>query len=197
MGRRIEDNEQLPELERCLESLTDFYPVIVVNGKWNDFEGKNPRSTPEANELINSYSNVIHVQSPSKPEWYNRNMALRIAENANCDTLFWVDTDEYVEFRIDYDYFINNIDFGDKHTAYVNFWDKGRGGDCHMIRGLTNISEIKLNKQHNAWMVEKKDVFKDPYCQVIKGLTIYSEKGYRSNDRECRMKERNARNPIH
>ena len=61
----INDVKQLPELERCLDSVMDF-PVFIVNGKWYDIEGDYPRSIPEAIELMESYTNVEIIDSPNQ-----------------------------------------------------------------------------------------------------------------------------------
>jgi len=192
----IEDNDQLPELKRCLDSLTDFYPVIVVNGKWNDFKGKNPRSTDEANELIGSYSNVIHIQSPDKPEWYNRNLAIDTANKMGYNILFWVDSDEWVEMPLGLDFFTKSIDFQDKHTCYMHYYDDGKGGNCRMIRLIKDLDKVKINKKHNEWLIDNTNIFKDP-APAPRGITIYSDNKYRSEDRKIRMKQRNKYNPVH
>ena len=193
--------EQLPELERCLDSLTDFYPVIVVNGKWNDVEGKHPRSIPEAYELINSYSNVIHIESPDKPGFVNRNKYLIQATKMECDCLIWVDSDEWIELPCGYDFLVNGIKDvykreGNKYTFLVHFYDKRFGGCCFQKRGVKHPSFSRHKNRHNELWFLNNQILQYP-AKAPRGLIIHQDKSYRSLERENSMKKRNEDNLIH
>lgn len=194
----IESNSQLPELKRCLDSLTSFFPVIVINGKWNDIEGVNARSTDEANELIDSYSNVIHIQSPNKPEFMNRNRYLIQARDY--DFLFWVDSDEWVSLPLGVEFFRNGIRDVFKNTnqksCLIHYYDESRGGACMQKRGVLYPGFIRHRKKHNELFFGDDDILLNP-APAPRGLVIKSDKRFRTLSRENRMLKRNKENPIH
>lgn len=196
----IDKITQLPELQRCLDSLTDFYPVIIVNGKWNDINGDNPRSIPEAIELIGSYSNVIYIESPNQPEFINRNKYLIQATKMGCDYLIWIDSDEYVE-SVNYNNLVKEIDNiftnePDKYTFLINFYDKRMGGACWQKRGVRHPAFSRHRNRHNElWFVDKQ-ILKYP-AKAPPSLVIHQDKYYRSLEREFIMNKRNHENPIH
>lgn len=196
----IGDNSELPELERCLNSLVDFYPVIVVNGKWDDIEGKNARSTPEANELIESYSNVIHFSSPNKPEFHNRNECLINAGKFLCDYLIFVDSDEYIEMPLGKEFFLNGLNdvFEGKTElcSYAHYFDIGRGGNARMHRIIRYPMFVRMRNRHNEWFFNKIDIRKRP-LKAPRGLVIHSDKSFRKKERHEAMKKRNMENPLH
>jgi len=193
--------KQLPELERCLDSLTDFYPVIVVNGKWDDIEGKYARSIPEAYDLIGSYSNTIHIESPNEPEFVNRNKYLIQATKMDCDFLFWVDSDEWVELPCGYDFLVNGIKDvykrePDKYTNLVHFFDPRSGGVCFQKRGVRYPSFSRHKNKHNELWFTGNQVLQYP-AKAPRGLIIHHDKSYRSLEREKTMQKRNHDNPVH
>lgn len=196
----IDKITQLPELQRCLDSLIDFYPVIVVNGKWNDVKGDSPRSIPEAIELIGSYSNVIYIESPNQPEFINRNKYLIQATKMDCDYLIWVDSDEYIE-SVNYNNLVKEIDNiftnePDKYTFLINFYDKRMGGACWQKRGVRHPAFSRHRNRHNElWFVDKQ-ILKYP-AKPPPSLVIHQDKYYRSLEREFIMNKRNHDNPIH
>ncbi len=188
----IETDEQLPELERCLDSLQSFYPVFVINGKWDDIEGNNVRSTDKANDLIDSYSNVIHIQSINKPEAYNRNLYLELAMKWNIDFLFWVDTDEWVEMPLGRTFFERGLKdiFGKSDfCSLVHYYSERHGGVSFQKRIIQYPGFLRHKNKHNTLFFNDKDVLKTP-LKAPRGFTIYSKKEYRSDDRENRMKKR-------
>ena len=196
----IDKKRQLPELKRCLDSLTDFYPVIVVNGKWNDIKGDSPRSIPEAIELIGSYSNVIYIESPNQPEFINRNKYLIQATKMGCDCLIWVDSDEYVELS-NYDNLVKEIKDvftkePDEYTFLVNFYDKRMGGACWQKRGVRYPAFSRHRNRHNELWFVNKQILKHT-AKPPPSLVIHQDKYYRSLEREYIMSKRNHENPIH
>ena len=189
----IENNSQLPELERCLDSLTDFYPVIVVNGKWNDIEGTNPRGTAESHELVDSYSNTIQLESPNQPEFINRNKCLTQAGKMLCDYLIWVDTDEYIEIPCGKDWFAKNLteSFSSSDFCARVYFDEGTSR-----RIIRYPMFVRMNNKHNEWWFNGRDVRKTQ-LKPIDGLIIYHDKRYRSDDTRTKMLNRKVLNPIH
>jgi len=196
----IEDKFQLPELKRCLDSLVDFYPVIVVNGKWNDMKGENSRSIPEAQDLIDSYPNTIHFLEPNMPEYQNRNKCLIQAGKMGSDYLIWVDSDEWIEMPLGIEFFLRGLKdiFSNAKDmcSYCHFFDIGRGGNCRMPRIIRYPMFIRMRKKHNEWYFIDKNIRKRP-LNAPRGLIIHSDKSYRTDDRHMRMFNRNQENPIH
>ena len=178
----IGENIELPALKRCLESVKNL-PVILVNGKWSDMEGDYPTSTPETNELIDSYSNVTHIRSPNKTEAENRTIMFN---ECKTEYMLYLDTDEWCVFPRGIRQFVNNMDI--EKVGYVNYYDEGRGGDCKMIRLVRNPHKLKL-KTHNEFMVNPEP--------VTDGLVIHSDRLYKSEKRKNAMLKRNRDNPIH
>jgi len=192
----IERDEQLPELKRCLDSLTDFYPVFVINGKWDDIEGENIRSTDKTNELIDSYSNVIHIQSPNKPEAYNRNLYLQ--KSWKYDYLFWVDSDEWVELTCGKEFFERGLryNFGPNDLcSFVHYYSDAHGGVSFQKRILQYPGFLRHKNKHNELYFKDIDVLKNP-IKAPRGLIIYSNKEFRNKDREWRMKKRIEGQPV-
>ena len=194
----IEDNKQLPELKRCLDSLTDFYPVIVINGKWDDFAGTNIYSTNEANDLIDSYSNVIHLQSANKPEFVNRNKYLIQAMTMGVDFLFWVDTDEWIDMPLGKEFFERGLQYiwKDEKSCYFHYYDERLGGVSMQKRGVRYPSFSRHKLRHNELFFNDQNILTNP-ARAPRGIVINSSKEYRSESREKRMKQRARDNPIH
>ena len=197
----IEEKEQLPELERCLDSLTNFYPVIVINGKWGDIEGANPRSISKAYELIDSYSNVIHLESPNNAEYVNRNKYIIQARKMDCDCLIWVDSDEWVELPLGYDFLCRGIrdvfrKQPDRHTFLVHFYDERFGGCCYKKRGIRHPASSLHRNKHNELWYHNNEILRYP-AKAPRGLIIHQDKKFRTQKREENMKDRNVSNPIH
>lgn len=175
----IGEDSEVPALKRCLDSVKD-YPVILVNGKWNDMEGDNPISTQKARELIKSYDNIKYIESPNQSEAYNRNILYRECET---EYLIWLDTDEWVRIE---DYF--KIDIKDR--ALIHYYDPGRGGYCLMPRVFRNPKRLSNSKYHNSVITQDME---DPPT----GITIYSDRKYKSMKRRNAMFKRNKENPKH
>jgi hypothetical protein len=194
----IETDEQLPELKRCLESLESFYPVFLVNGKWSDMSGDNPRSTDKANDLIDSYSNIIHIQSPNQPEFINRNKCLELAMIWNCDYLIWVDTDEWLEMPLGKDFMLRGIeDHKFEFVSYVHYYSDIFGGSCKQRRLLKYPSFLRHRLRHNELFFGDYEVYKNCKKTGPRGFIIHQDKNYRSVKREQNMLIRNRENPIH
>lgn len=188
----IEDNSQLPELKRCLDSLVDF-DVIVVNGKWNDMGGLYPESTTEANVLIDSYDNIKHIKSPNKPEYENRNTYLRWCMRSKPDFLFWVDTDEWIQMPFGRDFFergVRDIFRGDNKSCLMHYYSDRHGGVSMQIRGIRYPFLVRHIDRHNEIFFGKVNILADP-APAPRGLVIMSDKIYRTIDREDRMIKRN------
>jgi len=197
----ISEESQVPELERCLDSLTSFYPVIIINGKWDDVKGDNPRSVLEAIDLMESYSNVMWFDSPNQPEFINRNEYLIQATKMDCNYLIWVDTDEWVELPCGYEFLCNSIKKRfekqpDCYTFLVHYFDKRMGGCCYKRRGIRYPTFTRHRNKHNElWFVDK-EVLRYP-AKAPNGLIIHQDKIFRTHKREEKMKIRNESNPIH
>ena len=198
----ISEIEQLPELERCLDSLTDFYPVIVVNGKWKDIRGDNPRSIPEATELIDSYSNTILINSPNELEPVNRNKYLIQGMKMGCDIMFIVDSDEWVVLTNGYDFFVRGIEDVFKKqpdclSFYAHMYDKRFGGECLSRRGIRYPAFTRYRDRHNQLFFLDRDIYGHYCAKPPRGLIIYQDKSFRTKERELEMKRRNLANPKH
>ena len=190
----IEDDSQLPELKRCLDSLVDF-DVIVVNGKWNDIPGYNPTSTNEANRLIDSYENIKHIKSPNKMEYENRNIYLEECISLKSDFLFWVDTDEWVDMPLGRDFFergLVDVFKNDKKSCYMHYYSDRHGGVSMQIRGVRYPFLVRHIDRHNEIFFDNENILSNP-TRAPRGLVIKSDKIYRTMDREDRMIKRNKR----
>ena len=194
----IETDEQLPELKRCLDSLQSFYPVFVINGKWNDMSGNNPRSTDKANDLIDSYSNIIHISSPNQPEFVNRNKYLELAMKYNLDYLMWVDSDEWIDMPLGKEFMVRGIlDHNFDFASCVHYYSKRHGGSSKQKRLIKYPGFLRHRLKHNELFFVDKEVLANCQNKSPRGFTIYSDKNYRSVGREQNMKKRNMENPIH
>jgi hypothetical protein len=196
----IETDEQLPELKRCLDSLQSFYPVFVINGKWNDMSGNNPRSTDKANDLIDSYSNIIHISSPNQPEFVNRNKYLELAMKYNLDYLMWVDSDEWIDMPLGKDFFIKGIEdtFKDKQEmcAYIHCYSSGRGGPFRTQKLYHYPGFLRHRLKHNELFFIEHNVWENP-LPAPRGMIVNHEKDLRPELKKQQMLNRRNINPIH
>ena len=188
------------ELKRCLDSLKDF-KVIVVDGKWNDFIDNNDsyRSTDGTIELAKSYSNVTTIESPNQPEWINRNKY--IVEGKDCDVMFWVDSDEWVELPCGYDFLCRSIKYvfekqNDCYSFLVHYFDTARGGACYQKRGIRYPDIMRHVDRHNQLWFNDKEVLTNYCARPPMGLVIHTDKKFRTDEREEAMKRRNYENTI-
>lgn len=175
----ISEKSQIPELERCLESVKG-YKVIIVDGKWYDIDSDKLTSISEAFDIYKKYPNVEAVVSINHNEWENRNIYL--AKCNNMDNLIVLDTDEYII---------------QEHTPTLNETvdsfhvighDKGKGGEVRLNRGYIFPNESRHQDRHNAIFRNGKKLEFNALC---KGITIHHDKSFRSPKREKLMYVRN------
>ena len=189
----IPDNIMLPELKRCLDSLVEF-DVILVNGKWDDIKGDNPRSTLEAQIVIDSYANVTHILSPNKSEAHNRNIYL---ENTNADFLFWVDTDEYIEMPLGKEFFIRGIadlfkkdDYSSQVHSYVH-QENGKINMGKQKRLIQYPNKMRHRDKHNKLYFGDKEILANEIkYHAPRGLIVHADKNFRTKEREQQMLNR-------
>ena len=198
----IESKHQLPELKRCLDSLTDFYPVIIVNGKWKDIIGDNPRSIPEAIELIDSYSNIILIDSPNQLEPVNRNKFIVQGMKMDCDMMFWIDSDEWIELPCGYDFFVKGMENVFKKqpdclSFHLHFFDPRFGGESLQKRGIRYPAFMRHRDRHNQLWFLDKEVLGHYTAKPPRGLIVYQDKSFRTKEHELEMRRRNLANPKH
>ena len=189
----ISEKEQIPELERLLESLRGF-KVFLIDGKWKDFDDKtdNYISIPEAYEAIGKYSNVITMASYNGLEWQNRNLYLKCCKRS--DILIWIDTDEWLEIQ-DKDQMLKECKKIKKPMFLVNFYDKRFGGECLQRRGYRYPKGTHHKDRHNQAYYKKEEIFAYP-AKAPKGFVIHQDKSFRSVERELDMKVRNQKEPF-
>lgn len=191
----IDKESQLPELQRCLDSVSQFYPVFVIDGKWNDVKGNINTSIDKAYDLIESYSNVIHVLSPNRPEFVNRNRYHRLAMLWQLDYLISLDTDEYVEFTDNKAYFMSNID--DKALcSYLKCTGKGHGGTFETQKLYRYPGFMRHKLKHNELFFLDKDVRKYA-SKAPDGIIIHHDKDFRDGTQKDKLLTRARLNPIH
>jgi hypothetical protein len=193
----IHEKSQLPELERCLNSISDFYPVYVVDGKWSDLQMQGGRSIQEAIELITSYSNTTLIERPNRLEPQNRNEYLR--KSYGNEALMVLDTDEYVEYDST---FLDNLetfrnDNPQNLGCSVMFHSKPTGGYSVAPRVIFNPSMCRYRDQHNFIYFMNRQVLDRTSREYCAGLTIFEDKAYRTKFREEKLRERNLKNPLH
>jgi glycosyltransferase involved in cell wall biosynthesis len=191
------------ELKRCLDSLKDFEHVIVIDGKWFDFDPNNSviNSTDGTIELAKSYPNT-KVITTAGYEYQNRQMYIDEAAKLGCKYLFWVDSDEYVKMDKGYDYFVEQLEKTfennpDKFASLINFHDVRMGGNCWQIRLISHLSEMKHRDRHNQIWYRNMEVIGNHVKDAPDGIRIYQEKNFRTPEREELMRCRNLANPIH
>lgn len=170
----------------------------MINGKWHDIDGDNPRSTRKANDMIDSYSNVIHIQSPNRPEYINRNLYYRIAMLFDLDYLIPVDTDEWVEMPLGVEFFLNGLN-NDKLdiTSCLHYYSERHGGVSKQRRLFKYPGFLRHRNRHNRLYFLDREVLQTGTLYAPRGIVIYSDKNYRSKQREEKMSLRNKDNPIH
>ena len=160
--------------------------------------GDNIRSTHKANDLIESYSNVIHILSPNNPEFVNRNKYLDLAMKFNADYLIWIDTDEWVEMPLGKDFFERGLESHDfEFASCVHYYSDRHGGVSKQKRLIKYPGFLRHRLKHNELFFGDKEVLRKCQNNAPRGLVIYSNKIYRSDERENRMTDRNKNNPIH
>ena len=114
------------ELKRCLDSLKAFDVVITIDGRFPNYPSPYPLSTDGSSELASSYQNVIDYRIP-KDQLYQRNFAMRTAEEMKLDFLLVLDSDSWLE-HFDEDTFKKSLEgHMDSSQIYFNIryqWDR-------------------------------------------------------------------------
>lgn len=195
----IEDKSELPELKRCLDSLESFYPVIIIDGRWNDFKGKYSSSIQEAVDIINSYSNTIHIISANNSEAFNRNLYLINAARFNLDYIMTVDTDEYVVMYHGKDFFLRGVSdvFHNKKelSCYIHCYGKQHGGVFRTIKILKDPNSLEYHEAHNRVYHGNTNIISSP-LMAPRGLILYHDKEFRGEKREGKMINRIENNIV-
>jgi hypothetical protein len=192
----IETRDELPELKRCLDSIESFFPVILIDGKWKDYPSEITTSIIEVDEIIDNYSNIIHIKSPNLTEAQNRNKYLKF----DMDYMIILDTDEYLEFPLGFEFFLRGLDdmFRNKSElcAFAHAESEQNGGYVRMPRIIKHPNILHYGIKHNELLIGKKNVLKYP-LNAPRGLIIHHDKTLRTENRKEKMINRNKNNPIH
>ena len=192
----IETIREVEELKRCLKSVESFFPVILIDGKWKDYPSDITTSIPEAQEVIENYSNVIYIKSPNKTEAENRNQYL----NYDLDYLIILDTDEFIQMPLGVDFFkrglIDVFKGKQELCSYVHAFSKKNGGYVRMQRIIKNPKLLHYSKKHNEILDGKTNVLRYP-LDAPRGLIIQHDKFFRDDDRIKKMKKRNKESNLY
>lgn len=192
----IETSLEVQELRRCLESVEDFYPIIIIDGKWRDYNADSETSIDEAVDLINSKQNIIHIKSINGSEAENRSKYLEY----ELDYLIILDTDEYLEFPLGVEFFERGLEeiFRDKEEkcAYIHTESEMNGGYCRFPRIIKNPNLMKYGNRHNQLLLNNTNVLKNP-LNAPRGVILHHDKTFRTDNRINKMKIRNKENPLH
>lgn len=198
----INHEEQLPELELCLDSVSEFFPVIVISGKWSDMNHQQNRNIPEADELIDSYSNIIHIESLNHLEPFNRNLYMIQAGKMGCNTMLILDSDESAEFPLGVEFFDEQLSrLKEKHPNHLGFsvihQSARHGGICFTPRVILNPAFTRYRDRHNQMYFMDREVLSWDSSKLVGGIILNETKDFRSDKRKLIMRERNLRNPLH
>ncbi len=187
------------ELKDCLESVGKFYPVIVIDGKWKDFEGDHPTSTDGTLDLVESYSNVVTILSPNGSEADNRNLSLEYATNYNCDAVIILDSDERLVLPNGIWAFYRSLDRKIRENPQdlgfkITFESKKRGGTSFKRRIYLNPKE--LNYRGSRDIIYSKDSELRHHCpEICPNIMIVEDQSYRTEGRLKKMVERYVKCP--
>lgn len=95
----------LDELKRMISSVQKHVKyIIVVDGKFRDFDYQSDLSTDGSRELLQSFDNVMLIDAPNLREVEKRQVYLDKTKELDIDLLLVMDSDEYVECK-DWDLF--------------------------------------------------------------------------------------------
>ena len=193
-------------LERCLNSLSDFFPVIYRDGRWNDFLPSltNHRSNDDSIELAESYSNVTVIEGIGLEPKARNDYIIQFAK-WGCDCIFWVDTDEYVELPLGYDFFIKGLEERiteqpEKLSFHLHFTNDNEGKEAYTStqrRMIVNPMFTRHRDRHNQLWYMDQEVLGHNTGKPIRGLILHQNKSHRTKEREIEMKRRNLANPRH
>ena len=188
------------ELKRCLDSLTDFYPVFVIDGRWKDFPGETKNSNDGTIDLAESYSNVITVLSGDKLEPFNRNLTCIHTGKFGCDVLFIVDSDETVDLPNGYNAFANSLErmirMYPDDLGFSTWFDSTKNATGQSRRMMLNPMFVRYRDRHNKMYFLDKEVW--AYTKhMCPNVIIHENKTNRTKERELTMRTRNLANPKH
>ena len=116
-----------PSIFRCLDSLPESIPKIVVDGKFKFNEALEPLSSPELRERVREYPNVILVDAPNLLEPDKRQVYL---DTLPTKALFIIDSDEWIHwadwqrFKEELEplkYGIHQIEFVENGNYFANY----------------------------------------------------------------------------
>jgi hypothetical protein len=189
------------ELESTLESTTPFYPVIIIDGKWEDFMGDTINSNDGTLDLVESYSNTVLIQSGNKSETFNRNLSCRYAGRFGCDVVIILDSDEAISFPNGYEAFEKSLkrciqQYPDSLGFRVTVHSKRHGGVEFSHRILLNPSFVRYQNQHNKIFFMDKEI-KHHSSILCPNIDIIENRESRTEERLAKMLYRNKSNPIH
>ncbi len=169
------------ELKRCLDSLKAFDVVITIDGRFPNYPSPYPLSTDGSSELASSYQNVIDYRIP-KDQLYQRNFAMRTAEEMKLDYLLVLDSDSWLE-HFDEDTFKKSLEgHMDSSQIYYNIryqWERVfRWCYLYKPRGLRyyRAHNILRHRCGLHTMITWVD------CPLIEGIKINHNRNFRTGD---------------
>lgn len=194
----IEDRIQLPEFEKMMNSVKNFQCVIIVNGRWNDYDSKLLASITEVSEIIRKYPNAIEIKFPFKTEAESRNEYLITAGRLDYDALLIIDSDEYLVYD---DNFENNLLEAmrlqpDKESFKVTLNSQRSGGDHWPPRIILNPRFCRYSDKHNEIYHGTREILHDS-GNAVKGIKLFEDRIFRNLLSNEKMNRRNIDNPRH
>jgi len=185
------------ELKTLLESCKEFEMVIIIDGKWSDFDdGLDVFSSNDGTvELAKSYPNVILIESPNKKEFENRNLLMRTAGKLGCNVIIDIDSDEYIELPNGYNAFCQSLRRMTQENPHdlgfrVAVEAKRHGGVSFPGRISLNPTFIRFRKKHNEFYFLNQDIRKNTH-KLCPNIIIQENREYRTEKRDEVMQIRN------
>lgn len=168
LGAGIVTFQDRNSLKRCLDSLSDFREVIVIDGAYAGYPSENRYSTDGTYELCKKYHNVRVFTLYDKTEIEKRTLYLKLAAELDVTHLLIIDSDEWLVGKFENlptERGVYSVDFCNSDG---NHWHSPRlivdprnyeywGAHC-VIKDLTTGSIFRLKSEN-----------------VVKGVTIHSD----------------------
>lgn len=168
-------------MRRLLESTKEFFGVICVVCRWEDFEYNNGKND-EMIKVIKSYKNTILIQADGLPQFMARNLYLQCAGVMGFDALLILDSDEVLK---EMNWYIPK-----ETNAYNVKWN-----DIVLPRVIVNPKECRYKDRHNQVWYKGFELFGRDTGH-IEGIAIVSDKSFREPERERYQREYNLSHPT-
>jgi len=139
-----------PSIIRCLDSLPEEAPKIIVDGRFSLLDSASDLSDQTLRDAVNSYPNVTMIDAPGLPEPRKREKYL---ENDH-RYLFIIDSDEFV-ISADWERFAEQVSKLDCGIHSIPFQDENGNKYGTYPRVWCNPSDWGYWETHNIFVNKK------------------------------------------